>query len=201
MGAFFGYVDYTLDGRPFYVGKGSRSRVGLQKRRNAKHGGISAKYGKVRVVEFASSIERAVLDWEIETIAALQTLADLGAIGCNFTTGGETFVFTEAVRAKMRRARRARPPATLETRKKMGLAHRGRKDTPAARAARIASVREWYATHSHPQKGKPRPPEIVEGMRARMLGNQLSDETRAKISASLKGRKIPPEVLAKRGPR
>lgn len=198
---FYGYVDYTLDGRPFYVGKGSKLRVGLKSRRNAKHGGISEKYGRIRVTEFASSIECAVLDWESETIAALGTLAKSGNIGCNFTSGGDSPTITDATREKMREAWTRRGPVTDETRTKISLSRMGHRDSPDTIVKRSTSLRSWYATHGHPSKGKSRPPESVAGMLATLTGRKMSEATKDKISASLKGRKVPPEVLAKRGPR
>jgi hypothetical protein len=45
--------------------------------------------------------------------------------------------------------------------------------------------------------GKPRPPEVVEGMRQRMLGQKLSAETRAKMSASHRARGTRPPAAGR----
>src|ERR1022692_2828674 len=86
---FYGYVDYTDDGRPFYVGKGDTRRVS-EPRRNVKHWRVSKKHGQTRVIELASKDEGAVFEWEIATIARHGTYESRhSGIGCNFTEGGE----------------------------------------------------------------------------------------------------------------
>src|SRR5690606_12445646 len=62
-------------------------------KRNSKHSKIVARYGIQRKIEFQSSIWDVVKQWEIETIAQLQTYTTFWSvqvdIGCNFTRGGE----------------------------------------------------------------------------------------------------------------
>lgn len=109
MTVFYGYVDYTSDGRPFYVGKGTESRI-QNKKRNRKHASVSKKYGRKRVVEFASKNESAVFEWEVDTIRKLGTFKS--HLGCNFTEGGEGASGNHHG-PKVRRRSRARTRAAL----------------------------------------------------------------------------------------
>jgi hypothetical protein len=197
---FLGYVDWTTDGRPFYVGKGKEGRVRLLERRNPKHTAMRERHGHVRTVEFASSIETLVLRWEQETIAALSTLSARGNIGCNMTAGGERAVeFSEDVRAKMRKAWKTRPPPTQEYREKM------RAITKAQHAANPA-LRERMAAGARATKGRSKgpcqwSPERLAAHLARMAkrrGIPVPASRRAKISETLKGRMLSAETLTKR---
>jgi NUMOD3 motif len=89
---FYGYVDYTHDGRPFYVGIGNERRI-FSKKRNRKHGCISKQYGITRVIEFECSDWNILKAWEIGTISAYDTFtteySTAKSICCNFTKGGD----------------------------------------------------------------------------------------------------------------
>lgn len=90
---WFVYVDYTNDGRPFYVGKGDTRRV-KQSKRNRKHSWVSATLGRRREIVIATSREDIALDNEIELIALCDTFTTAHAlrlddIRCNFTRGGQ----------------------------------------------------------------------------------------------------------------
>jgi hypothetical protein len=200
---FYGYVDRTSDGRAFYVGKGTLRRVRLIKRRNTKHRGVAAKYGITRTVEFSSDVESEVLAWERSTIALLGTSANVDGIGCNFTAGGETIIFSEETLKRMREARRRRPPVSPETLAKMSASKKGRPSPAHSSPIWRAAV----AAANARKRGRPMSAKALEACRRRAdrvrgcKQSPLPEEVRKKISASLKGRKIPAEVLAKRGPR
>ena len=89
---YYGYVDYTTEGEPFYVGQGMRARVQTPKRKgNLKHSEIARNYGHHRRVEFVTTDREAVLDWEVATIAELHTYRYdplAGPFACNKTLGG-----------------------------------------------------------------------------------------------------------------
>lgn len=86
---FFGYVDYTSDDRPFYVGIGNELRVRRMGSRNTKHDGIRRKYGQRREVLFTSSDWEATKNWEISSVREFNTYYLDNPIGCNFTMGGD----------------------------------------------------------------------------------------------------------------
>lgn len=90
---YYTYIDWTLEDlpRPFYVGKGSGSRIRV-KRRNWKHHQIQNKFGIRREIVFESDDVSQALAHEIELIAKHHTFvndATYNGIGCNFTAGGE----------------------------------------------------------------------------------------------------------------
>lgn len=90
-----------------------------------------------------------------------------------------------------------------ETKAKMSLAHRGKKQTPDHIAKRMAGAKgrspspETRAKLSVSKQGIRRSPESIEKASASRRGRKASPEHIAKISTSLKGRKIPPETIAK----
>lgn len=106
---YYGYIDYTDEGIPFYVGKGNLGRVKALVR-NKKHRHIMNTYGQHREVMFASSDEIAVFQWEIATILDLHTFVKdplATYYACNMTKGGEGpsgHVHSSEAREKIRRA-------------------------------------------------------------------------------------------------
>ncbi len=85
---FYGYVDLTDDGRPFYVGIGNQLRF-QKKARNSKHTYVRNHYGFHRELWLQSSDWTVMLRWEVDTIAELKTFHDENELGCNFTRGGD----------------------------------------------------------------------------------------------------------------
>lgn len=86
---YYVYVDYTADGRPFYVGKGNERR--LQRRlRNSIHRNIVKKHGFNRQIEFETHDEQEALMTEIRLIKFYKTKhGELEHWGANLTWGGE----------------------------------------------------------------------------------------------------------------
>jgi hypothetical protein len=95
MGApvYYGYIDYTDEGVPFYVGQGNVLRVHCKKRKhNRKHGEVVRLHGQHREVELVTTDRQAALDWERVTIARLHTFVFdplAGPLACNRTLGGD----------------------------------------------------------------------------------------------------------------
>ncbi len=126
---YYVYIDLTLDGRPFYVGKGDDARVKKVKR-NVLHTRIATKHGQVRRVVFETLNEIWAFEREIELIALLNTFVGcdqpFNAWGANLTRGGEGSSGWKP---------------TFETRQRMSTNRLGKKPTyadPEARAKKIS---------------------------------------------------------------
>lgn len=76
------------DGEPFYVGKGTESRI-KDLNRNNLHTKIKNKHGILRKILFETHSEQDAFQKEIELIQELKTHIDFGEGGANFTLGGE----------------------------------------------------------------------------------------------------------------
>ncbi len=104
---FYLYVDYTNDGIPFYVGKGSKKRIQTIKRNN-KHIWVSRNYGLNRIVLFADLNEQWIFAKEIQYIKLLDTynpdVTNRNDLKCNWTLGGDGvsgFLLSEDHRKKL----------------------------------------------------------------------------------------------------
>ncbi len=117
------YIDYTceLTQRPFYVGKGTQSRVN-RRERNGLHKGISQTHGRERRVVFETNDAAEAYAHERVLIAEYKTYAygGEGWWGANLDLGGQGGPDT---------------PKTLEHREKIRQAHIGRKCSDAHRRA------------------------------------------------------------------
>lgn len=167
------YVDWTMEEapRPFYVGKGSLSRV-RQTKRNSKHTHISTLYGFRRQVVLEVPDEQEALSFERSLIVTLRTLPKDSEIGCNFTKGGQgTCGHTQSAdtRAKIRHARLGVcRPHTEETRQKMSRAKRG---LPPNNKGKRLSV-ETRRKMSIAKKAQPRSEEWRKRISVAMIGNK-----------------------------
>ena len=87
---FYVYVDLTIDGKVFYVGKGSGRRA-FEFRRNSKHRRISKKFGRVRKILFYTDVEAIAFKHEAALITYFGTFTTSWTKGieCNFTFGGD----------------------------------------------------------------------------------------------------------------
>jgi hypothetical protein len=91
MAKYYVYVDWTLEeiSRPFYVGKGSSSRLKILKR-NQRHTAISEAYGMERKIVLETDSEEEAFVLEKKLIQEYSTYAhDPGSRGANYTLGGE----------------------------------------------------------------------------------------------------------------
>ena len=135
---FFGYVDFTDDVLPYYVGIGNQSRV-AHLRRNTKHTGVAKHYGCVRVVLWQSSDWELTKQWKVTMIKHMETFHydNPSGIGCNFTRGGQG---TQGC------------ILSLETRSKMRLAKLGKSKSLEHRAKIAAAVSAAARGKPHPHK-------------------------------------------------
>jgi len=172
----FGYVDFTNDGRPFYVGIGDTLRVNKVER-NTKHKGISASHGHNREIQFSVSDRSIVQQWEVATIAELKTYHydDPEGIGCNFTRGGE-----------------GNPGwvPSHETRAKWSIQRKGNTWGRGLRPSIRGKSKPWL---SKMLKGRKRP-DLSVIMRGKKRDHyDLSDETRYKLGATNRGKHLSEE--------
>lgn len=106
-----------------------------------------------------------------------------------FNTQKDAYVYYGPRHNEISRARisAARKNPSAETRERTASAHRGRKHSPEhVEKCRLSRL------------GKKRSPEFCQKMSERNKGQIVTQEQRARISATLKGLKISPEALAKR---
>lgn len=203
---FFVYVDCRRDdGRPFYVGKGSASRVRLG-RRNPKHRAIGKSVGWKRIVVSATIDEHEAFRLEQDLISLLLTRHEFG--GANFTDGGEGAAgrrLSEEQRAaisrrnhgrnvgrrhspeaieKIRTANRGRPVSDSQ-RQKIAKAHLGERFSDERRAKIAAKAR-----------GRRHTDEWRRSMSLQMRGRTFSENHRARIAHALKGRRPSLQCLA-----
>lgn len=101
---FHTYIDWTDDGRPFYVGMGDDARV-ARADRNIHHTRVSRKHGRRREVVISTENRQETVDLEIKLIAEHHTFVDdplYNGIGCNYTPGGEGHPCSDAMKQQMR---------------------------------------------------------------------------------------------------
>ena len=137
------YIDETRDEkpRPFYVGKGTKTRVS-KRDRNEHWKRIASKHGWNRRIVDGFATEAEAFELEIALIRLHGTFEfdlDFGLWGANHTRGGEgasgmTFHHTIEARLKISQAQKGRSkptmrnrPLSMEHRTKIGLGHRGKK--------------------------------------------------------------------------
>jgi hypothetical protein len=187
---FYVYVLARPDGKPFYVGKGTGKRI-FKHDFEARHGCSCHKCNIIRkiwrnggevqrYIMLETNNEQEAFDYEIELIAlyGLSTLA-------NRTAGGEgPSNPKDETREKMRAAKQGRS-LPLAHRKRIGLSHRGRKQTP-----------EWIAKRSNAKRGVPH----TEEARARMSVShrkRTTDADREAARQASQARWADPDVRAK----
>jgi hypothetical protein len=90
---FYIYLDRTLNGIPFYIGKGDLKRVNDFKpyKRNKHHCNIVNSYGIIREIIFETDVEKDAFDKEIEMIAfyKLNHYKYPDKFSTNYSDGGE----------------------------------------------------------------------------------------------------------------
>lgn len=89
---FYIYLDKTLTGRVFYVGKGKKTRL-RSKQRNKRWHNIVGKHGYTREVILGTLDEEYAFEIEIMLIKEYKTFETVWprgeGYGSNFTTGGD----------------------------------------------------------------------------------------------------------------
>ena len=161
---FYVYVDWTTEEnpRPFYVGKGKRSRVS-QRKRNKRHTNVAVKYGMNRVIQEVVDEQLAFRE-ERRLIAEHHTYVydlEYNGLGCNYTRGGE--------------GSSGHVPG-VETRQKLSV---------KASVSMLGNQNGRGHFKSNQERQR---------VRQKLLGHEVTFETRHKISQKLRGRKLSPEL-------
>ena len=131
MRIYYTYKWLREDGTPYYVGKGKGNRAwAVHKRKNVSH---YPPDGRVEVVMEGLTEEEALLH-EVWLIALYGRKCD-GGVLINITTGGQgpsnaKWLLTDVTKQKMKVARSRRPPASIETRRKISEAQKKRTRVP-----------------------------------------------------------------------
>lgn len=102
---FHTYIDWTNDGRPFYIGMSDDNRINRLLGRNKHHTHIVHKHGQRRELVLSTNIRQETVDLEIKLIAEHHTFKDdpaYNGIGCNYTSGGEGRPCSKEMKQKMR---------------------------------------------------------------------------------------------------
>lgn len=188
----FVYIDYTPDGTPIYVGKGTAGRI-KKKERNRFHTNICNKYPDwYRKIAFEGIDTRCKEEIRLIALYGRRDLCE-GTL-TNLTAGGEGV--TGIIRS----------PHSFETRAKMSAAGKGRVHSDKTRAQQSASAKlrgpmpeETRAKLS--ELAKLRTP-VSDATRtkmseARKLRAPISEETKTKMSDAQKGRVLSEETRAK----
>jgi hypothetical protein len=152
MNDFYVYVHLTLEGLPFYVGKGRLSRYASKHGRNSFWKRVVKKYGFTPQILFSGLTESEAFVKEIETIKEYKLKFRL----CNLTDGGEGtsgWVPSKEVRDKISIKNKGKTH-TLESKFLIGAAWRGRRHSEETKEL-IKS--KWYKDHNKFPNAK-RPP-------------------------------------------
>lgn len=186
MKLFYTYIHKkTSDGSVFYVGKGVGKRAWDCSRRNPKWKSIVAKHG--HVVEVCAEWESSEEAFQHEKFL-IWCFKDMGCNLANLTDGGDGpngYKYTVEQKAKIS-LRRVGYKHSEETKAKISLAQKGIPRGPMSDDAKI----KMSASHI----GRIYPP-MSDAAKKKLSENNGSKrpDVRAKISASLTGRKLSPE--------
>lgn len=193
--SFYVYVHSRLkDGEPFYVGKGYGRRAHSQNSRNAHWRNIVAKDGGLHVSFLAREIDED-LSFLVE-IEAIQKYRRAGASLVNRTNGGEGVSGYHPTKPPHNKGKpctddmKARISATLKSKGVLPPTgwNKGRKSAPEHVAKMSAGILQAWSAR------KAAGPIVVSEetrakQRAAKIGRVNSEETRRKLSASLRANK------------
>lgn len=182
------------DGRVFYVGKGSGSRLRVTQHRNPHWVAVSRKHGWEARVAFRTDDEDLAFLAEEELIRKRR---NDGSPLTNMTDGGEGmsgYVFSEeSIRKRVSKTKGKKNPAT-------SLALKG--VPKSAEHRRNLSLAKLGFRHSEESRNKMS--RQRKGQVSSMLGRRHTEEAKAKISAAVSGERNPffgkthsPEVISR----
>ena len=179
MGSYYVYELRRPNGKPFYVGKGTKSRISFHEW-NAKNGGkgylcnvirkIVASGGKIIKVKVKDGLSDAEAKSFERELIAMYGRVDRGGILVNMTDGGDGCEgFTHDLVSKMKLSeawdKRRGKPMSEETRKKLSAASKGRK---------------------HSEESKKKISNAISGQKHWNFGKKISDSHKSSLHAVLK---------------
>lgn len=191
---WYTYVDFTDCGHAFYVGKGCDVRVS-DASRNSKHDGIARYHGLNRSIVFATWIEEAALEAEVEFIRIHETYVHEhpeNEWACNFTLGGDGMSghkHDDAARMKMSLAKKGKV-SFFKGKKRPGLAQKLLGKPLSLEHKRSISIAKTGSILSD---------EHRRSIGAGHIGTKRSDEHRRNMSLARIGRPQPNISAAKKG--
>lgn len=208
MKQFYTYIHAKPDYTPFYVGKGYGRRATYFFSRNPHHKNITKKYGEKNILIGKIECSSEEIAFELE-VGLIKCLKRMGVKLVNMTDGGEGrsgSVASEETRRKMRAVRLGKklPPRSVEYRAKASAARKGKPGHPHSKEslAKLVANHKGFTGKKHSEEskakigsasiGKKHTEEALAKMRAAQVGRvyaPVSDETKAKMSASHKGLK------------
>lgn len=186
---FYVYMLLRLDGRPFYVGRGTGTRIKMHEYKAKK--GASYKDNIIcqiiaTGVEVPKVIVAAGLTNDEANALEIKLIAEIGRHPrgplTNRTKGGEGIIDMPAESIERRRAKLRGRKVSAETRERIRLAASNPSDETRERMSTSAKKREFS-------------PELRKRMRQGMLGKRRSEATRQRMRESAKNRT--PERYAK----
>ena len=192
LNTFYVYTHHrATDGAIFYVGKGTRGRAYKTHGRNLHWKRVVAKHGYYVTIVADGLTESDALSKEIALIAELGK-----TILCNMTDGGEGMSgHKHSIETKRKQSDSAKQVVRSEARlTKLKLINVGRTASSATKL-KMSDARKGYA---HPpeaiekmrQKAASRSAETVARQVAANTGKIRSDESRANMAASQKGKAV-----------
>lgn len=142
-----------------------------------KHGKENFEFSVLGEAEVGQALD------SLEKLWILTSNATDNAFGYNLRMGGSVASFNEETRARMREACKTRPKQSAEARQRAASKMRGRK----------------CPEHSARMRGRVKSPEECRRLSEALKGHVISEETKAKISATLLAKKLTmsPEHRAK----
>jgi hypothetical protein len=193
---FYTYAHYKPQGGLFYIGKGHANRAYNTKDRNVHWKRVVAKYGKPHVEILAHwKTEEEALDHEKLLISSFR---DMGFTLANITDGGEGCTglrHTEEVKQKIRMLNTGRKH-TPEQLEKLRLVWLGKKHKPETLAK--MSIAQKGNTNGKGNLGNKHSEETKKKLSIAKTGTKMSDEHKAIMSATHKGKKQSLEQIKKR---
>lgn len=184
--SYYVYVHFSeLDGKPYYVGKGSRYRAWQVAQRNPYWQAKYRKHGCRVDIVFSNLTEAESFRAEIDTILELRYFGyDL----CNLTSGGEGCRgFKQSPEVVANRVQKNTGKVrTPEQRKRLSDSNKGKTRTEETRL----KISKAF-------KGTKRDPEVVKRVAEKNIGQRRSEQTKIKMSQSATERALVQDLATK----
>jgi NUMOD3 motif len=186
--------------KPFYVGKGCRSRHLSKSSRTGYWHNIVILHGyRTKIIEKGLT-EKEAFDKEVELIAYYRELAFAEA---NFLDGGgEGWHHTEKTKEKLRQKHIGKK-LSEQHKEKLSISHKGKKqsqETVEKRSAKLKGIprsEDIKNKISKANTGKKQSLDRIEKTRQARLGTKHTEETKKKIGESQKGKFVSEETKIK----